>query len=56
VLEAEVGIGQELPIHCLENSGFPNDVKGNSRERATIFLNAELLSLTLSLTVGGGRV
>ena|SRR6266404_5275425 len=51
VLEAEVGIGQGLPIHCLENISFTGDVKRNLRERGTIFLNAELRLLTVSLTV-----
>ena len=58
-MEARVGIGQGLPIHCLKNISFPQHVKPYVHERGTIFLNAEGRSLTVSLTVnwsgGEGR-
>src|SRR6267154_339411 len=50
-MEPTVRIGQGLPIHYSENISFTGDVKRNLRERGTIFLNAELRSLTVSLTV-----
>ena len=50
-LETGVGIGQGLPIHWADFIRFTVDVKGNARERGSIFLNARLLSLAVSLTV-----
>ena len=50
-MEARVGIGQELPIHYLENISFYQHVKGYLRERGTIVRNAEQRALTVSLTV-----
>ena len=46
-LEARVGIGQGLPIHCADNISFTQHVKRYWLQRESIFLNAEGRSLTV---------